>query len=120
LSVSGTLPLVRHVSAFSAKIRRTDIHASWGGEEFVILAPDTSRVEAAQLAENLRVAIADAVFEDVGNVTRSFGIAQFEAGDTAEALLARADRMLYRAKLSGRNRVEDATMAPASGPSRLA
>ena len=57
-------------------------------------------------AEKLRYAIGRMAFDTVGRVTCSFGVAQYVEGDTAFALVARADQALYRAKLNGRNRVE--------------
>jgi diguanylate cyclase (GGDEF)-like protein len=94
----------------SARIRDSDILARWGGEEFSILCPNSSGAMACQLAGNLRDAIAAHVIEGPGKVTCSFGIAQYEEGDTPEALLARADDALYLAKLHGRNTFE---LAPA-------
>jgi diguanylate cyclase (GGDEF)-like protein len=87
-------------------IRETDIHARWGGEEFVIVAPDTPIASAQHLAEHLRARIEVEDFGLVAKVTCSFGIAQFQLGDTMESLIARADAALYQAKRNGRNRVE--------------
>jgi diguanylate cyclase (GGDEF)-like protein len=87
-------------------LRNTDHLARWGGEEFVILMPGSDGEMAFQAAEKLRNAIEQARFAAIGMVTCSFGVALFEYGDTAEALIARADDALYRAKLNGRNQVE--------------
>jgi PleD family two-component response regulator len=54
----------------------------------------------------MRIAIQQAPFERVGTISCSFGVAQYIVGDTAQSLLARADKALYRAKSLGRNRVE--------------
>lgn len=84
-------------------IRQTDLLARWGGEEFMILAPNCDGQEAVQLAEKLRQLIGESVFDEVGTVTCSFGVAQFRDGDTAETFTSRADEALYAAKRAGRN-----------------
>jgi diguanylate cyclase (GGDEF)-like protein len=87
-------------------VRRTDLLSRWGGEEFVILATGSDGQMASQVAEKLRDGIERLVFEQVGSVTCSFGVAQYVEGDTAESLIGRADDALYRAKTNGRNQVE--------------
>lgn len=86
--------------------RTVDYLFRWGGEEFVIAAPETDIEEAASLGERLREVIEDYWFDDVVKVTVSFGITQFHEGDTGDSLIARADTALYKAKNNGRNRVE--------------
>jgi two-component system cell cycle response regulator len=99
-----------------AQIRATDVAARYGGEEFVILLPDTSAESGQMLAERIRLAIANEPFHVEGNVslpvTVSIGIAtarpRREDDDfktAGDALIARADVALYKAKSSGRNRV---------------
>jgi diguanylate cyclase (GGDEF)-like protein len=90
--------------------RRVDLVGRWGGEEFVLVLADTNAEGAQRAAEKLRLAIARHRFETGThgfNVTASFGVAQLEPGAETEAhqLIARADRALYVAKRSGRNRV---------------
>jgi diguanylate cyclase (GGDEF)-like protein len=87
-------------------LREVDFLARWGGEEFVVLLPGCSREMAGLAAEKLRAAIASTTFDPVGSITSSFGVAEFNDGDTAESLMARADNALYRAKMNGRDRVE--------------
>jgi len=87
-------------------IRTVDVVARWGGEEFMVLMPE-SDVQAAQTAaEKLRLAIAGHLFDKVGNLTVSFGVVSFEPQDDLDLLLKRVDGALYRAKEQGRNRVE--------------
>ncbi|MFO7786351.1 MAG: diguanylate cyclase [Halospina sp.] len=86
-------------------LRDADTLARWGGEEFVILAPETDVEQGAQLAERVRAAISDEPFSDVGVVTVSLGVAQWQQGEDLVSLQDRADRALYSAKHQGRNRV---------------
>jgi diguanylate cyclase (GGDEF)-like protein len=104
--------LVRLSQIVSVHLRNTDLLARWGGEEFVILAPGSDTEMARQAAEKLAAVIQRTVFDEVGAITCSFGIAQYAAGDSAATLIARADNALYRAKMNGRNRVE---LAPPPG-----
>lgn len=101
----GDLVLKEVCLRLGAKVRRSDMIGRLGGEEFAIVLPCTDQSGAARLAEHLRSALATEPVEGIGTVTGSFGVAQLdiEAGETAEALLARADAALYDAKASGRN-----------------
>lgn len=87
------------------RIRKSDIIARWGGEEFVLLLPDSDLDEAIKVAQVLRKAIDEEDFENVGNITCSFGVAALDGNEDAEHLLNRADELLYEAKANGRNRV---------------
>ncbi|MFC3706001.1 PleD family two-component system response regulator [Devosia honganensis] len=99
---------------FAARLRRNirgvDLACRFGGEEFVVLMPDTDAAQAETVAERVRQAIAERPFE-VGlprplTVTVSVGVALNESlSDTPETMVKRADVALYRAKRSGRNRV---------------
>ncbi len=94
--------------AISAIIRESDFVARMGGEEFLVLAPDTDRTGAIALAETLREAIARERTDSLPEaVTASLGVAVLPAdAGNADLLLRRADRALYMAKERGRNRVE--------------
>jgi diguanylate cyclase (GGDEF)-like protein len=105
--------LLRHVvKAMQAQLRFTDVAARYGGDEFVVMLPDTPMRGALEVAERMRRAIEEAPFATHDSrvpCTVSIGAATFpEHGRTLDALLVRADRALYRAKSSGRNRVEQA------------
>jgi two-component system, cell cycle response regulator len=99
---------------FSQRLRRNtrgiDLAGRLGGEEFLIIMPDTDLERAYQVAERLRACVAADDFE-VGNQTRhrvttSCGIATLERpDDTPETLFKRADKALYNAKRNGRNQV---------------
>jgi|SRR5450830_89682 len=87
-------------------IRANDVSARWGGEEFMVLMPQSGIEAARTAAEKLRVAIAEHQFDKVGRLTVSFGVAEFEPQDDFNSLLKRVDDALYLAKERGRNRVE--------------
>ncbi len=84
--------------------RESDFVARWGGEEFLIIAPDTRGAEAAHLAERCRTGVAAEQIMGV-QVTMTFGVAEHTPDDTIDSLLIRADANLYEGKETGRNRV---------------
>ncbi|MEA5444598.1 diguanylate cyclase [Gammaproteobacteria bacterium AB-CW1] len=87
-------------------IRITDTAARWGGEEFLVVLPETGMEEAYQVAEKLRQAFEREPFElddQQIHITLSLGVAACQPGDSIEAILARADKALYEAKRNGRN-----------------
>jgi diguanylate cyclase (GGDEF)-like protein len=86
-------------------LRLADILARWGGEEFMILMPHCGATEALQVADKLRVLVADHSFPEVGAITASLGVAEFQPHESANAWIKRADLALYAAKAAGRNRV---------------
>lgn len=86
-------------------IRKSDLIARWGGEEFVVLLPDSELISSVKLAESLRIKVAESDFTPVEKMTCSIGIVQWNEGDTPDQLLKRVDEKLYVAKESGRNRV---------------
>jgi diguanylate cyclase (GGDEF)-like protein len=86
--------------------REVDSAGRWGGEEFILLLPETNRDTAQTLAERLRTLIENNSFgEKVDKVTASFGITEYKAGDNLENILKQADDALYQAKEGGRNKV---------------
>ena len=87
-------------------IRNSDTFARWGGEEFVLLLPETGFETAMQIAEKIRQETENFLFSDTCTITASFGVTQFLEGDTETALINRADEALYKAKTNGRNRLE--------------
>lgn len=101
----GDMVLKQLAKIVAERIRRSDIVARWGGEEFVLLLPDTDLSEAINVAEMLRRVIYQTHFERVDSITCSFGVAKLEGDEDADDLLNRADALLYRAKTNGRNRV---------------
>jgi diguanylate cyclase (GGDEF)-like protein len=94
-----------------ANIRGVDRFGRYGGEEFLLLLPDTPHDVAVRLLNRLRAIIAEldwSAFSPGMQVTMSAGIVTLKAGETADALLARADGALYKAKAEGRNRIVSA------------
>nr|WP_246187452.1 sensor domain-containing diguanylate cyclase [Moorella glycerini] len=100
---AGDRVLKSLVAAFKERLRKTDCLARWGGEEFVILLPDTTAEGAAGLAEELRRRLSQMEIPGVGQVTASFGVTGYYTGDTVDTITQRVDSMLYRAKENGRN-----------------
>jgi len=87
-------------------VRFEDAVGRWGGEEFLILLPNSNSEDARLLAEKLRSVIEAENFAYVGSRTASFGVATYHQNDDEKSMTARADEALYLAKESGRNRVE--------------
>ncbi|HDZ08317.1 sensor domain-containing diguanylate cyclase [Pseudohongiella sp.] len=87
-------------------IRGTDLHGRWGGEEFMVILPQTGLDAARDVAEKLRKTIAHYAFNKVGAVTASYGVVELNPQENAKALAQRVDEAMYRAKERGRNRVE--------------
>lgn len=98
--------VLKRIAAISgASVREPDSVYRWGGEEFIVLAPHTSLDGAVAVAEKLRKAIAAGIFPRVGNVTVSFGVAEFIPGEGGDRWFKRVDQALYRAKNTGRDKV---------------
>ena len=91
-------------------VRDSDLAGRWGGEEFLLLLPGADAAGGAQLADRVREAFSECSFEGrIGEkvrVTCSFGVAQHRPGAGERELFSAADRALYRAKRTGKNRVE--------------
>jgi diguanylate cyclase (GGDEF)-like protein len=93
-------------------VRDIDLAGRWGGEEFVLILPGTDLTGGAQVAERVRVALADRVVLAVDGtpitISASFGVAAIPPAKTASELFAAADAAMYQAKRAGKNRVETA------------
>ncbi|MGM0689793.1 MAG: GGDEF domain-containing protein [Bacillota bacterium] len=86
-----------------AALRSSDIFARWGGDEFAILLPHTTKSQARELAERIRDIIVSHYFTQVGYISCSFGVTAYQKGDDINSLISRVDRRLYKAKKTGRN-----------------
>ncbi|MDW7998134.1 MAG: diguanylate cyclase [Thermodesulfovibrio sp.] len=103
--IVGDKFLIEFVNLVLKRIRKTDYFGRWGGEEFIIVCPNTSLRKALILAENLRKIVEDHNFNMVGHRTVSIGVSVFTAKDTVESIINKADKALYEAKNKGRNKV---------------
>lgn len=101
----GDQVLIRLAETVSRLMRKTDIFARWGGEEFVILMTHTDLEGAVIAAEKVRKTVEAILHPDVGIVTISIGVSERLFGERLNAWFKRTDKALYRAKKEGRNRV---------------
>ena len=105
----GDAVLVATAKVLMQTVRCQDVAARWGGEEFILLLPETNLEEASTLAERLRSAIADIRLKNTdieSVVTASFGVAQRASHHhNLDAVISSADKYLYQSKDTGRNRV---------------
>jgi diguanylate cyclase (GGDEF)-like protein len=111
----GDEVLATVAEAMRGAVRESDFVGRYGGEEFVILLPDTDLAGARVVAENVRLAVAQLSLATVDRaITASIGVAVLpEDGSDSDTLVRNADRALYAAKSNGRNRVETAGCVPA-------
>jgi len=101
----GDAVLVAFAELFTQGVRQSDTVGRWGGEEFLVVCPETDLEGVLTLAEHLRQRVCGFHFPEVGNLTSSFGVTCLRRGDTASELLRKADTALYQAKQGGRNRI---------------
>lgn len=108
----GDQVLVDLSNSIRSSLRASDSLTRWGGEEFVILCPNTTAAIVSKLAERLRKKIATVNFKEVGAITVSFGVAECGPNETWEQWLHRADEALYLAKSGGRDQVKTVKRPP--------
>jgi diguanylate cyclase (GGDEF)-like protein/PAS domain S-box-containing protein len=105
---AGDLVLKMVAQTLEHNLRASDLVARWGGEEFVALLHQVTEKSLARTAEKLRTLVATSFVEWKGSelrVTISVGATPFRPNDTPQSVVARADKLLYRSKAAGRNRV---------------
>lgn len=102
----GDEVLIKLCKLISKHIRKTDYLGRWGGEEFVIVLPETNKKDAQELAYNLRDKIINFDFKIDRKITCSFGVSQFEENDNSDTLITRVDNAMYEVKRSGKNEVK--------------
>jgi len=101
----GDSVLKEIVSLIAKRSRKLDLLFRIGGEEFMLLLPDTKEAAAAVVAEQLRASIAESSLVDGRQVTVSIGVSELQPGESPDSWMKHADDALYAAKKAGRNRV---------------
>ena len=102
----GDHVLVAAAAVLAGQARPYDLPARFGGEEFMVILPENTLVDAMSYAQRVRCAIGELKVPGMARqITMSLGISTWEHGDTAAGLIGRADAALYQAKSRGRNRV---------------
>ena len=101
----GDEVLKSFANVVSSNIRQGDYIVRWGGEEFMVLTPQTDETQASELAQNLRKLTSEIYIEEAKKFTCSFGVAQITKGESLEGLIKRADEAMYKAKELGKNQV---------------
>ena len=87
-------------------VREQDINVRWGGEEFLILLPQTNITGAVTVASKIKSAIKEHIFTDKSlKITASFGVSQLLEEDDEISLISRSDKLLYEAKKTGKDKV---------------
>lgn len=104
--LAGDVVLVELAKLFKAIIRSTDLIGRWGGEEFLVILPDTDDWEAMDLAEKIRSRVSEHRFPEQEQITISLGVSVFNGDATVDSIIHRADQALYQAKKNGKNQVQ--------------
>ncbi|SHM36753.1 PAS domain S-box-containing protein/diguanylate cyclase (GGDEF) domain-containing protein [Caldanaerovirga acetigignens] len=100
---AGDMTLKKIADVIKKRIRKTDILGRWGGEEFIILLPETSIENATSLANELKDKLEGVIFPKIGRITASFGVTSSRSEDDVDSIISRADELLYKGKAAGRN-----------------
>ncbi|MBR9885920.1 MAG: diguanylate cyclase, partial [Oceanospirillales bacterium] len=113
----GDSVLKEIAALLTQETRSTDLVGRWGGEEFLVICPNTTGQDALVCAEKLRKAVEHFLFTGVESATISLGISSYQTTDTStDMLVTRADTALYRAKSQGRNQACFATEEEKKAP----
>lgn len=102
---AGDLVLRSLVQVIAKELRENDLLARWGGEEFVVVSPNTDIQGMQALAEKIRNSVGAYPFEAAGHITLSIGVGEYCPDESQESLFSRVDHALYNAKEGGRDRV---------------
>ncbi|YAF62010.1 Diguanylate cyclase [Pseudomonas sp. E102] len=103
----GDAALVQVVQAVKRCERDSDLLVRWGGDEFIMILPNTSLADAVLMAETIRRGLSDLLPVGDFQITMSFGVVQRIEDETQEVLMDRADQALYRSKMAGKNVICD-------------
>uniref|UniRef100_Q31E96 diguanylate cyclase n=1 Tax=Hydrogenovibrio crunogenus (strain DSM 25203 / XCL-2) TaxID=317025 RepID=Q31E96_HYDCU len=101
----GDEVLVVFAQTVEKEIRKIDIFGRWGGEEFILICPETPLTHAIQLGKKVRKSIESQDYPENISQTVSLGVAEYQTGEAINDCLNRADQNLYKAKQLGRNQV---------------
>lgn len=101
----GDSVLIELVQLVHNRIRKSDVFARWGGEEFMMLLFETSAEAATDFAKELCDSVSSHTFKDVGQVTASFGVVTLDRQDSAKMIISEVDNKMYLAKRNGKNQV---------------
>ncbi|MDO9305367.1 MAG: cache domain-containing protein [Sulfuricurvum sp.] len=101
----GDQVLIKIVDIAASCLRGSDIFARIGGEEFMIILPQTTLESSIDIGERLRVSVQEYTFDNIGKITISLGVAQYRKEETFKEIVKRVDTALYDAKNNGRNRL---------------
>lgn len=99
----GDQVLIEISKVLQLSTRKTDIVGRWGGEEFVVICPETDAQAVDKLAEHIRKNLEQHTFAVIGHKTCSFGVTHYVKSDQVKSIVERADKALYQAKAQGRN-----------------
>jgi len=102
---TGDQVLQEFASLVKSMIRKNDLFARWGGEEFLLLMEGEDLENIMAVSEDIRQAIEKHSFAKIGHITSSFGVASLKKGEDSDSLFLRADKALYKAKANGKNQV---------------
>ena len=105
---AGDEVLVGMVAMMKKRIRKNDVLARWGGEEFMILLSGTNLENAVIFADKLLREVRSMDFEKSGRVTASFGVTEYRLNETSDSVLKRVDELVYSAKDNGRDCIQSA------------
>ncbi len=101
----GDTVLREFAALMRSKLRASDIVGRWGGEEFLVIMPNTDLRTAVGVIERLRKEVSERYFDLVGRLSVSAGVAELREEDDTASIIRRADENLYRAKREGKDRV---------------
>lgn len=101
----GDLVLIRFAEMVKQMVRKNDLFGRWGGEEFMLICPETSVEDATAIAEKIRLKLEQEPFDKLTRQTISGGVAQLQSKQSLSAWITHCDALLYQAKSQGRNRI---------------
>ena len=104
--ITGDKVLIQIASILKELTRVNDFIGRWGGEEFLIICPNSNKTQAHSVALKIKNFLEEFDFGIDTIITASFGISTYKKNDTIDTILQRADKTLYKAKDNGRNRIE--------------